>query len=52
MRPAAILHPVKLWRFYKRAARMKHNDPACYRAIYQPQLCCIGKCIVGWLTRD
>lgn len=51
MKLESVLHPLKLWRWYQRAAWMKRHDPHGFRRIYQPQLCPIGRLIVWYLSR-
>ena len=47
MNAHAIRHPIRWWRWLRRAAYMRDNDPACYRLAYAPKLCCVGK-LVMW----
>ena len=48
MNARAILHPIRWWRWLRRAAYMRDNDPACYRLAYEPKMCWIGR-IALWL---
>ena len=55
MNIVTLRHPVKLWRWYKRAAKCSRGTDACSRhdfaKIYKPQLCTVGRVIVWFLRR-
>lgn len=51
MNLASLRHPVRLYRWYCRAAEVKHSNPAKYRTVFHPQLCCFGKLVIRILEK-